>query len=92
MWYVYIIQCADQTLYTGVTKDVSRRVERHNAKDGCIYTRTRAPVKLMHQEPHPSYSSALKREAQIKKWSRSKKLALINGNLAELSKLSVSHD
>jgi len=92
MWYVYIIECRNKTLYTGITKDISRRIKRHNAKDGCIYTRTRVPVKLMYQEPHPSYSSALKREAQIKKWSRNKKLALINGNLAELSRLSVSRD
>jgi putative endonuclease len=65
MWYVYIIECRDKTLYTGVTNDIPRRVKRHNAKDGCAYTRTRTPVKLVYQEPCPSYSSALKREAQI---------------------------
>lgn len=77
MWHVYIVECSDKTLYTGVAKDVSRRVERHNAKDGGSYTRIRTPVKLAYQESHPTQSSALKREAQIKRWSRAKKLARI---------------
>ena len=90
MWYLYIIRCSDDSLYTGVTTDVSRRIKAHNQKSGGSYTRIRTPVKLVYQESHPTQSSALKREAQIKKWSRNKKLALINGNLAELSKLCVS--
>ncbi|MDP2937882.1 MAG: GIY-YIG nuclease family protein [Candidatus Omnitrophota bacterium] len=80
MWYVYIIECADKTLYTGIAKDVPRRIKRHNDKDGGSYTRIRTPVKLAYQESQPTYSSALKREAQIKRWPRSKKLALIRGN------------
>ncbi|PIU41187.1 MAG: endonuclease [Candidatus Omnitrophica bacterium CG07_land_8_20_14_0_80_42_15] len=92
MWYVYIIKCADTTLYTGVTKDVSRRIKEHNSKKGGSYTRTRTPIRLLYQEPQPHYSSALKREAQIKRWTKSKKVALINGNLTELSRLRVSHD
>ena len=92
MWYVYIIECADKTLYTGVTNDIPRRVNRHNAKDGCAYTRTRAPVKLVYQEPHPTQVSALRREAQIKKWSRAKKLARIKGDIETLSTLAKSRD
>jgi predicted GIY-YIG superfamily endonuclease len=79
MWYLYIIHCSDNSLYTGVTTDVSRRVKEHNLKTGGIYTRTRTPVELIYQESHPNRSSALKRELQIKKWPRTKKLALING-------------
>ncbi|MFH0838587.1 MAG: GIY-YIG nuclease family protein [Candidatus Omnitrophota bacterium] len=92
MWYVYIIQCADDTLYTGTTTDIPRRVKEHNSKKGGSYTRTRVPVKLVYKEPQTTHSSALKREEQIKRWTKSKKLALINGNLAELSRLSISRD
>ncbi|MDD5427620.1 MAG: GIY-YIG nuclease family protein [Candidatus Omnitrophica bacterium] len=92
MWYVYIIQCSDNSLYTGVTTDVSRRVKAHNEKSGGSYTRIRTPVKLVYQEPQPNQSAALKREAQIKRWSREKKLALIKGDINTLSKLSISHD
>ena len=92
MWHVYIVRCSDKTLYTGVAKNVSRRVKRHNVKDSCTYTRTRAPVKLVYQEPRPSYSAALKREAQIKRWSRSKKLALIRGDIETLANLAKSRD
>jgi putative endonuclease len=92
MWYLYIMRCSDDSLYTGVTTDVSRRVIAHNQKSGGNYTRVRTPVKLVYQESHPTQSTALKREAQIKRWTRNKKLALINSNIAELSRLSVSHD
>ena len=92
MWHVYIVHCSDDTLYTGTAKNVSRRVKRHNAKDGCAYTRTRTPVKLVYQEPRPSYSTALKREAQIKRWSRAKKLARIKGDIETLANLAKSHD
>ena len=92
MWNVYIIKCSDNTLYTGVSADIPRRIKAHNLKKGGSYTRTRTPVKLVYQEPQFTYSSALKREAQIKRWTKSKKLALINGNLIELSKLSISRD
>jgi putative endonuclease len=86
------MRCSDDSLYTGVTTDVSRRVIAHNQKSGGNYTRVRTPVKLVYQESHPTQSTALKREAQIKRWTRNKKLALINSNIAELSRLSVSHD
>ena len=92
MWHVYIIYCSDNSLYTGVTTDVSRRVKAHNEKSGGSYTRIRTPVKLAYQEDQPTHSAALKREAQIKNWSRAKKLALIKGCYKELSNLSKSRD
>ncbi|MBS3755726.1 MAG: GIY-YIG nuclease family protein [Desulfobacterales bacterium] len=66
MWHLYIIRCADNSLYTGITTDVSRRIEEHNLKTGCNYTRTRTPVELVYQESHRTQSSALKRELRIK--------------------------
>ena len=92
MWNVYIIECTDKSLYTGTTTDISRRLIEHNAKKGGNYTKLYTPVKLVYQEPADSHSKALKREAQIKRWTRNKKLALIKGNLTELSNLSISHD
>jgi putative endonuclease len=76
-WHLYIIRCADKSLYTGITTDVSRRVKEHNQKTASSYTRTRTPVKLVYQETHLNKSSALKREAQIKKWNRARKLVLL---------------
>ncbi len=92
MWHVYIIRCADDTLYTGVTTDVSRRVKRHNSKKASKYTRVRTPVALIYQEPAFSKTDALRREIQIKNWSKQKKLALINGNKSLLRNLSKSRD
>ena len=92
MWHVYIAECVDKTLYTGVTKGVPRRLKEHNSRKGGSYTRVRTPVKIVYQEPKPTYSSALKREAQIKRWSKDKKLALIKGDFDHLSKLSISRD
>jgi len=92
MWYVYILKCADNTLYTGVATELSRRVERHNAGRGGACTRIRMPVTLAYSEECANRSAALKREAQIKKWTKEKKLALINGNISDLHNLSKSHD
>jgi predicted GIY-YIG superfamily endonuclease len=76
-WFVYIVRCGDGTLYTGITKDVSRRCQQHNARTASRYTRSRRPVMLVYQEVHLSQSSALKREAAIKAMTRREKLALI---------------
>jgi putative endonuclease len=78
-WYVYILRCADATLYTGIAMDVERRVIEHNQDDrlGAKYTRARRPVTLAYQEQCASRSAAAKREAQIKKLSRSQKEILI---------------
>ncbi len=75
-------RCADGTLYTGFARDPVARVSVHNAGKGAKYTRSRLPVTLVYTEPCESRSAALKRECQIKPWSRVKKEALIAG-LAE---------
>jgi predicted GIY-YIG superfamily endonuclease len=76
-WFVYILRCADGSLYTGITEDVKRRCEQHNNGTASRYTRSRLPTKLVWQEAHPSCSSALKREAAIKAMTRREKVALI---------------
>ena len=76
-WFVYMLRCADGTLYTGIAKDVSRRCQQHNAGTASRYTRSRLPVELVYQEVHVSRSLALRREAAIKAMSRLEKLALI---------------
>ncbi|MDG6988440.1 MAG: GIY-YIG nuclease family protein [Nitrososphaerota archaeon] len=76
-YYVYIVRCADGTLYTGVTTDLARRVEEHNSGRGAKYTRGRRPVRLAFSEPAESRGRALEREAEIKKLGRSDKLALL---------------
>ena len=76
-WFVYILRCADGSLYTGIAKDVKRRCQQHNAGTASRYTRSRRPTKLVWQEAQPTQSSALKREAAIKALTRRLKLALI---------------
>jgi putative endonuclease len=76
-WWVYILRCADRTLYTGVTTDLDRRLDEHNNGKGGAYTRVRRPVKRVYEEPAASRSEAQAREAAIKKLSRTEKLALI---------------
>lgn len=77
-WTVYILECADQTLYTGITNDLERRLAQHHAGRGAKYTKGRAPLKLLYQEACENRSLASKREIQIKALSRAKKIALIN--------------
>lgn len=76
-YWVYILRCADGTLYTGCTNDLSRRLAAHNAGKGAKYTRSRRPVELVYWEEVPDKSAALRREAAIKGLSRGEKLALI---------------
>ena len=76
-WYVYILECGDGTLYTGITDDVQRRLGMHRSGKGAKYTRGRFPLELRYQQTCGSYSDALRREAQIKKLSRAEKLLLI---------------
>lgn len=77
MYFVYILQCGDGTLYTGITTDVVRRLEKHKKGVGGRYTKSRRAEKIVFTEKHPNRSSALKREAEIKKKTRKKKLELI---------------
>lgn len=76
MWFVYVARCSDGSLYTGVTTDPLRRLLEHNAGKGGAYTRSKRPVRLVFQEAQPSRSSALKREAEIRKWAPSRKRLL----------------
>src|SRR6478735_4958858 len=76
-WIVYIVRCADGSLYTGITKDVKRRCQQHNAGTASRYTRSHRPAKLVYHEAHPSQSAALKREAAIKAMTRRGKLTMI---------------
>ncbi|MHB1038470.1 MAG: GIY-YIG nuclease family protein [Pirellulales bacterium] len=76
-WFVYLLRCGDGSLYTGITKDISRRCGQHNAGIASRYTRSRLPVALVYQEPQASRSVALKREATIKAMSRLEKESLI---------------
>ncbi len=76
-WFVYLLRCADDSLYTGITNDVSRRCDQHNAGTASRYTRSRRPTRLVYQETHASRSEALKREAVIKALSREEKESLI---------------
>ena len=76
-WFVYLLRCGDGSLYTGITNDITRRCEQHNAGTASRYTRSRLPVVLVYQEPQASQSLALKREATIKAVSRLEKESLI---------------
>ncbi|MBA61502.1 MAG: endonuclease [Planctomycetaceae bacterium] len=76
-WFVYILQCADGTLYTGMTNDLPRRIEQHNAGTAARYTRARTPVELVYQQETANRSSALKREYAIKQLTRKQKDRLI---------------
>ena len=76
-WFVYIMRCSDGSLYTGITNDVSRRREQHNAGSASRYTRNRLPVTLVYQEVQANRSLALKRELAIKALSRQMKETLI---------------
>lgn len=78
-WFVYIARCADDSLYTGIAKDVAARLEMHNSGRGAAYTRSRRPVALAYVEPGFTRSKALSREAQIKALRRPEKVLLTRG-------------
>lgn len=77
MYYVYLIRCKDDSLYTGITTDVARRFLQHQAGKASRYTRSRGVVRVEYTEQKRTRGSALKREAEIKKWTREEKLAFI---------------
>jgi putative endonuclease len=77
IWSCYILRCADDTLYTGITNDLEKRLAAHNAGTASKYTRTRMPVEMVFAEDCADRSAALRRELQIKKLKRPDKLALI---------------
>src|SRR5947208_3199304 len=90
-WFLYILRCSDGSLYTGITTDVDRRGQQHNAGIASRYTRSRLRVRLEYQEPHVSRSSASKREAAIKAMARAEKESLIR-QAAPGSLTSGDHD
>jgi len=77
-WHIYIIECSDGTLYTGITNDLVRRIREHNEGTGSRYTRARCPVKLMYSEKVSSRSAAARREAAIKNLQRHEKMKLFS--------------
>jgi putative endonuclease len=76
MYFVYVLQCEDGTLYTGITTDLVRRLQEHKSGIGARYTRSHKVKKMMYSEKKRTRSSAQKREAEIKSWPRKKKLQL----------------
>jgi predicted GIY-YIG superfamily endonuclease len=91
-WTVYILRCGNGTYYVGHTHDLHQRLCRHVNKLGARHTAQNSVLDLLYQETHAAEIDAIRRELQIKKWSRAKKEALIRGNLQELRRLSRSRD
>jgi putative endonuclease len=89
-WFLYIIECRDKKLYTGIALDVEKRVREHNKGTACRFTKYRWPVKFMFTEGWPDKSSARKREMEIKKFKRSEKIELINKGPSAPRKLGAS--
>jgi putative endonuclease len=80
--FVYILKCADKTLYVGCTNNLEKRLKQHNdSKSGAHYTKIRRPVVLVHSEEFTTLLEARGREAEIKRWPREKKLALIDSQI-----------
>ncbi len=85
-WFVYILKCNDETLYTGITTDLERRVLEHNeSPQAAAYTRMRRPVNIIYSESHASRSEATKREYEIKQLTRKDKLKLIEAKLESIN-------
>lgn len=81
-WYLYILRCRDNTLYTGITTHVERRLEAHRSGKGAKYTRGRSPLELVYREECGDHSAALRRELEIKKLSREEKERFIAGEIS----------
>jgi putative endonuclease len=84
MWSVYIIQCRDQTLYTGITNNLTNRLEMHESGQAAKYTKGRGPFKLVYQEFFENRSLSTKRESEIKKFKKEDKNKLIEGYRSSL--------
>ena len=88
--YLYILQCADGSYYVGSTEQLDERIKAHNDGRGPKHTARRRPVRLVYSEAHEDESTAMERERQIKRWSRAKKRALVQGDISRLKRLSKS--
>ncbi len=84
MYFVYFLECKDGSLYTGITNDIDKRMAKHLAGSASKYTRAKGPTKIIYTEQYETRGEALKREAEIKKWRRKKKLDLINNKLPRI--------
>ena len=89
-WIVYILECSDSSLYTGITNDMERRLEEHGTGRGAKYTKQRRPLRVRYTEDQGTKSAALKREAAIKSLDRSEKLALIATQSSDESSRTIS--
>ena len=87
MWFVYILRCSDDSFYVGEMHDVAKRLAAHNKGTAATHTSMRRPVQVAYVEECSDRSAALKRERQLKRWSRAKKEAWIAGDLAALKTL-----
>lgn len=92
MFHTYIVQCSNGSYYVGHTHDLATRIQDHNTGKGALHTRVHGHVKLVYSETHSSELAAIDRERQIKRWSRAKKKALIEGRKDRLRELSKSRD
>jgi len=92
MWYLYITRNRNGSFYTGITMNLERRFAEHRHGKGGRYTSRNRPLELLYVETFPDREKAQQREKQIKRWSRKKKKALIEGNVDKLRKLSISRD
>jgi putative endonuclease len=88
MGYMYILECSDRTLYVGSTRNLEARLWQHQEGEGAQYTQTRRPVRLLYYEQSDRVEDAYRREKQVQGWSRSKRLALVHGQLENLPGLS----
>ena len=89
MYVVYILRCADQSLYIGRTGDMAARLREHNEGRGSTYTAARRPVVLAYQEPFDTEAAADRRERQLKRWSTAKKEALVRGDTGSVRRLAM---
>ena len=87
-WFVYLLRLDHDLLYVGITQDLHRRLQEHHSGNGCYSTSTSRTIELIHTEVFTDRSSAASREAQLKRWSRAKKLALAENNLNDLQLLA----
>jgi putative endonuclease len=81
MWFVYVLLCRDGSFYTGVTNNLDKRLLDHQTGKGAKYTRSHYPIKIIYQEFFSTHSEALKREAEIKSWSKERKVRELNLNM-----------
>ncbi len=88
---MYILRCANGEYYTGSTRDLQKRIEEHNEGIACNFTHKHKPIELIYTEEFSTVEKAFHREKQIQKWSRSKKEALISGDIERLKSLSRNH-